>query len=334
VLGFALTSALGGILNYLVLAAAVRWNVIDRPSARSSHSEPTPRGGGTSIVLSSGSLIAGAYAAHVLSDPAILWILAGATVVAVAGLVDDRFGLRWQMRLALQSIAAVLASSAIGPCHILGNCSTGTTIALLLGACLSLAGTWSTNLFNFMDGINGIAALQAVFIGIAGAGIALAVGVPATHVLPLVALAGAASGFLPLNFPKARIFMGDVGSGFLGYALFFFPVLLSARDRVPIPVWCILWGSFLSDATVTLIRRAASRQRLHEAHRSHLYQRLARKWQSQIPVTLVFGLVNILWLLPLAVAAALFPDAALTLAAVALLPLVVISYRCGAGVPD
>ena len=333
-LAFALTSSFGGALNYLVRAAAVRWNVIDRPSARSSHSEPTPRGGGASIVLSSGSLIYGAYATHVLTDPAIPWILVSAAVLAVAGLADDRFGLGWQLRLSLQSVAAVLAMIAVGPCQILGDCTHVTAISWIVGASLCLAGTWSTNLFNFMDGINGIAGFEAVFIGLAGAGIALAVGAPVTHALPLVALAGAASGFLPMNFPKARIFMGDVGSGFLGYTLFFFPLLLSARDGVPVPVWCILWGSFLSDASVTLVRRASFRRRLHEAHRSHLYQRLALKWRSHIPVTLLFMVVNFFWLLPFAMAAAHLPNAAPLLAAIALLPLVVIAYWCGAGVSD
>jgi Fuc2NAc and GlcNAc transferase len=333
VLGFALTAAFGALLNYVARAAAVHWSFIDKPSARSSHSVPTPRGGGVSIVISSGTLIVGAYADHLLSDPAILWILSGATLLAAVGLVDDRIGLPWQLRLTLQFLAALLATNAIGLSNILGR-DPGIILSFLTGAVLSIAGTWSTNLFNFMDGINGIAAFEAIFIGMAGSAIALASGVPATHVVVLIALAGAAIGFLPLNFPTAKIFMGDVGSGFLGYALFFFPLLLSARDRVPVLVWCILWGAFLSDATVTLIRRTVSRERILEAHRSHLYQRLARRWGSHVPVTLVFCLVNIVWLLPLALAAALLPQAALALTAVALLPLLVVSYRFGAGAPD
>ena len=299
--------------------AAVRWRLMDSPNSRSS--VPTPRGGGLSIVLCvCGAIVLCLFDSNLTVD-ATWWILAGAVVLAITGLIDDRNGLPWHVRFALHIGTAALATTVIGPSHILASPSTFAAVAVF-GVVVAIGGAWATNLFNFMDGINGIAGQEALFIGLGGALASLAAGAQPAHLVPLLAIAGAALGFLPWNFPRARIFLGDVGSGFLGFSLYFFPLLLTAQDHVPSAVWVILWGTFLCDASVTLARRVVRRERLSQAHRSHLYQRLALRLNSHPRATMIYALINLIWLLPLALAAASHPNASVTIAIVALLPLV------------
>jgi len=136
------------------------------------------------------------------------------------------------------------------------------------------------------------------------------------------------------NWPPARIFMGDVGSGFLGFSLAVLGLSASRTEAAPVEVWAILGGVFLTDATVTLLRRIARGDKWLEAHRTHAYQHLARRWKAHIPVTVLATSINVVWLLPWAIFAAKVPARAPLFAAAALTPLAVLAFACGAGTEE
>jgi Fuc2NAc and GlcNAc transferase len=182
---------------------------------------------------------------------------------------------------------------------------------------------WLLNLYNFMDGIDAIAGAEAVCVALG----ALLLGGAATWLL----LAAAAGGFLLLNWPPARIFMGDVGSGFLGFALGVLAVDAAAWELVPLASSAILLGVFLVDATVTLVHRWLRGERLAQAHRSHAYQHAARRLGGHRPVVLAVVALNLVWLLPWAWAAKAWPAWSMAAVAAALGPLVLLAWGLGAG---
>jgi Fuc2NAc and GlcNAc transferase len=189
-----------------------------------------------------------------------------------------------------------------------------------------------------MDGIDGLAASQAIFMLLAAALLVLigtqgdAAGQPVFWWLPT--LAAATLGFLLLNWPPARIFMGDAGSTYLGFMIAVLALATIGLGWLSLWQWLILAAVFATDATVTLCRRLLQRERLFEAHRRHAYQQLARRWQSHRRVTLGVILVNVVWLLPLALLAGWYPGTGPALALLAYAPLVVLALRAGAGAPE
>jgi Fuc2NAc and GlcNAc transferase len=193
---------------------------------------------------------------------------------------------------------------------------------------------WMLNLTNFMDGIDGIAGVEAIAVCLGGA-ILYLVTVPGTKqwLAPLV-LAAATSGFLVWNWPPAKIFMGDVGSGFLGLML----AALSLQAARVVPTlfwsWVILLGAFVVDATVTLIRRVARGERFYEAHRSHAYQHAAQRWRGHLRVTLTVGAIDLCWLLPIALMVAVGSLDGLLGVFIAYTPIVAASLWLRAGKPS
>ncbi len=318
------------LLTGVVRHFAVRRGLLDVPNARSSHLAATPRGGGLAIVL----IATMAFVALAVSGemrPQLLWVLVGGGgLVAAVGLADDRRPVRAGMRLAVHLLAAVWAVYWLGGLdeltvghHALQLGWAGNGLAILVIM-------WALNLFNFMDGIDGIAASEAVFVtsavlpslgwlGVAG-------GVSAASLL----VAGTTLGFLVWNWPPARIFLGDVGSGYLGYLIATL-TLASVRDRPESAwIWLILGGLFFVDATVTVVRRFVSGERVHEAHRTHAYQRLARRFGHR-SVTVALLVIDVCWLLPCALWAALRPSQGAAATVVALTPLVALVVAGGAG---
>jgi Fuc2NAc and GlcNAc transferase len=182
-----------------------------------------------------------------------------------------------------------------------------------------------------MDGIDGIAAVESIFIAASGAILNLINGGDPGLTAVLFSLSAASLGFLFWNWPPARIFMGDVGSGFLGFIVSACLMATSIQGILPIEVLPILGGVFLVDATTTLIRRILQGNRWLEPHRTHAYQRMARRFGRHLPVTVIVLAINIVWLFPWAIATTLFPDNGRIYMAAALLPLVIISIIVGAG---
>jgi Fuc2NAc and GlcNAc transferase len=191
------------------------------------------------------------------------------------------------------------------------------------------------NVFNFMDGIDGLAGIEAVFLASAGALLNALAGGEFGTTAAMLALAAASAGFLVWNWPPASIFLGDVGSGFLGATLSV--LALSASDssaKIPLEVWGILAGVFLVDATFTLVRRMARGDPWLQPHRLHGYQHLARRLKSHSRVTLIVTVINCFWLLPWAWIAVHSPGLAKVALAASLAPLFACALLIGAGRPE
>lgn len=303
--------------------------LLDVPNERSSHARPVPRGGGVAIVL---AYLAGAAALWwqgSMAAPLLATLLVGGGLVAAVGFWDDHVDLPARLRFALHVGAALLAVALLGPVqHVPLGATTWIAPAWLAWPVSIVATVWLLNLYNFMDGIDGIAAGEAVCVSLAVLLIAHLVGAE----LPgLALLAAAAAGFLVLNWPPARIFMGDAGSGFLGYAFAVYLLLAANEDPRLLWVWLIALGVFWVDATVTLVRRLAAGQRWYAAHRSHAYQHAARRFGGHLPVTLAVIAIDLLALAPLAAVAAIRPEHAYICAALTVAALVALALALGAG---
>lgn len=278
-------------------------NLVDVPNVRSSHDTPTPRGGGLGIVV---VVLAAVIILNLIgefSSMVTLALLVGGALVAVVGFIDDHADVLPRWRFAVQVVAAAVLIAALGGMPPL---VFGSTIVDLEWSGDVLAGIfliWLVNLYNFMDGIDGIAGIEALTVSL-GATILLWLD-GATGLATLAAVVGAAAlGFLMWNWPPAKIFMGDVGSGFLGFTFGGLALLSHAQSAVSIFVWSILLGVFIVDALVTLVRRVANRQKFYEAHRTHAYQHAAIRFQSHTRVCVIVGVLNLAWLFPLAFLAA------------------------------
>lgn len=321
------------ILVGLARHVARRSGLVDIPNARSSHMAPTPRGGGIAIVVVA---VAAALINLILHQDrtarscAMVWIFAGG-LIAVAGGMDDIRGLSVRSRIIAHFAAAAFLLAVCGGLPPLpvpdGQIDLGVVGWILGGAAI----VWSINLFNFMDGIDGLAAAQAIFVFGSAVSLLAYSGALANSDLPLVAIAAASAGFLVWNIPPAKIFMGDVGSSFLGFAVAAGAILTAGRGRISLWTWLVLNGSFLADATTTLVTRLLSGQRGYEAHRSHAYQRLARKWKSHLAVVEVYAAINLAWCLPWAVATVRFPSVGPYITIAVLVPLGLLAVVVGAG---
>ncbi len=318
------------LLTGWVRRLAVRASLLDHPNERSSHAVPTPRGGGLAIVASLLVLIAALHCIEPLPTPMLASLLGSAALVAWVGWLDDRHTLAARWRFLAHVIAAVWsvwlmhgipAVPAFGHHFDLGWMGTGLAVAYLV---------WMTNLFNFMDGIDGIAGIEAVTVAAGGAACWwLATSTP-LWALPLM-LTAAVGGFLVLNYPPAKIFMGDVGSGFIGMVLGVLSLWTAQQATQVYWAWFILIGCFMVDATTTLLRRVSRGERFYEAHRSHAYQYASRRHGSHKVVSLAVGLINLLWLLPLALAVTTRRLDGLAGTLIAYAPLVWLAYRYKAG---
>jgi Fuc2NAc and GlcNAc transferase len=319
---------ISGALTQVVRRRALASGMLDVPNSRSSHVHPTPRGGGVAIVTSALAGVALLWRLDVLGLHVAAVLAVGGALIAAIGFIDDRFSLPALPRFAVHLLASLLLAMLLyldGP----------TTSAALLWSSAALAATvvataWSINLFNFMDGIDGLAASQAVFVSSASAVLCLFL-VGSNSVPLLFITAGACLGFLALNWPPAKIFMGDVGSGFLGFWLAALAIVLYTNDSLGLPTSIVLNSVFIADATATLLKRMLSGKKWYEAHRSHAYQHLARRWSSHARVTLLLWLVNIFVVLPLALASALMPEYAVGIAVACLLALGCAALAAGAG---
>ncbi|NUR33314.1 MAG: glycosyltransferase family 4 protein [Gemmatimonadaceae bacterium] len=280
-----LTGAVSLWLTGQVRAYALRHDVLDRPNARSSHVTPTPRGGGLAVLVAALLALAVGVAVGRIDARHALAFAPGMIVLGIVGWRDDHGGLTARLRLAAHAAAAAASLFVLGG---LPDLVIGTRVLHLgpVGTVLAAIGiVWSINLFNFMDGIDGIAGSQGVLIfGVAAVLFHLR-GAGSLATLSLV-FAAAAAGFLYWNWPPARIFLGDVASGALGFMIAVLAVAGENDRAVPLVAFGILGGVFVADTTITLVRRMRRGDRLADAHRDHAYQRLARAWGGHRPVTL------------------------------------------------
>jgi Fuc2NAc and GlcNAc transferase len=299
VLALAVATALSWALAGLVRRIAP----LDLPNERSSHVRATPRGGGLAIAV---VVLAGIVLLAAIGDiPArmALGLVGGGLAVAAVGWLDDKRGLGTVPRALVQLLAAAWTVTWIGLPSALGSGALG--IALAVVAVVAIA--WCCNLYNFMDGIDGIAGSEAVIVGFAGGWLLWRAGAPDLALASLL-IGAASAGFLVWNWPPARLFMGDVGSGLLGFLFGAIAVASVERGAVPLPSWLLLLGVFFFDATATLLRRMIAGERWYAAHRSHAYQRAVQSGLSHRAVTLATVAINLV-LAALAALAALIPGA-------------------------
>ena len=306
-------------------------NSLDRPNERSSHTVPTPRGGGIAIVVTSTLGVLLAVALEAIEIKVALALIVGGLAVATVGFADDHRGIPTRIRLSVHAGAALWALYVLDGVPALQIGAEAIELNGFWSVVSMLSIVWMLNLFNFMDGIDGFAASEAIFVTAAGSLLGIAMGVASGVSLAAAIVGGSCLGFLIWNWPPAKIFMGDIGSSYLGYIIAIL-VLISAVDSpVAIWVWLVLGGAFFIDATTTLVRRLARREQVSEAHREHAYQWLARRWESHRPVTMGLMIINVVWLLPFAVWCVLQPDRAAYIVVGAYLPLLIAAVLAGAG---
>ncbi|SDH17011.1 Fuc2NAc and GlcNAc transferase [Pseudomonas benzenivorans] len=314
---------------------ALARSLMDIPNARSSHSVPTPRGGGVAIVLAFLAALPVLAIANMLPW-AVMWGLLGAGAgVAVIGFLDDHGHIPARWRLLGHFAGAIWALFWLGGLPPLSLFGMSLDLGWLGHGLAAVYLVWLLNLYNFMDGIDGIASVEAICVCLGGALLYAMLGFagsvqPTAWVMPML-LAAAVAGFLYWNFPPARIFMGDAGSGFLGIAL----GVLSLQAAWVAPEllwsWLIMLGVFVLDATWTLMRRLLRGDKVYEAHRSHAYQYASRQFGKHLPVTLAVLGINLFWLLPIAIWVGLGGLDGLLGLLVAYLPLVVLAVKFKAG---
>ncbi len=329
-LAMALACCAAAFLTGAVRCYALTRRVLDVPSSRSSHTVPTPRGGGVAIVVVSLAALPWLAERGSLASN-VAWAMAGSgALVAVVGFVDDHRHVAARWRLLAHFVAAVWALSWLGGMPPLGLPIVGSLPGWFGSALLGVYLVWLLNLYNFMDGIDGIASVEAICVCLGGGLLYAIAGQPELAAAPAL-LAAAVAGFLFWNAPPATIFMGDVGSGYLGIVVGVLSLQAGWIASELFWAWQILLGVFVVDATVTLIRRLARGERVHEAHRRHAYQHASRRFGGHLPVTLGVALVNSLWLLPIAVCLVLGVLRPIPALVVAYVPLVILAIGLGAG---
>ncbi|CAN1599912.1 MraY family glycosyltransferase [Pseudomonas mediterranea] len=317
-------------LTWVLRRYALSRSLIDIPNARSSHSLPTPRGGGAAIVLSFLVAVPFLGAAEELTWNFAYALLGAGSAVATLGFLDDHGHIAARWRLLGHFFSAIWALLWLGGIPAISVVNTTVDLGWVGNVLAAFYLVWMLNLYNFMDGIDGIASVEAICACLGASLLYWLAGLDSLLAAPLI-LAMAVAGFLYWNFPPARIFMGDAGSGFLGVTLGLLSLHAAWYSPKLLWVWLILLGVFIVDASVTLLRRLFRGDKVYEAHRSHAYQFASRQYGRHLPVTLTVVAINLFWLLPIAACVALRNvDGALALV-VAYLPLVLLAIRFHAG---
>ena len=278
---------ISAVVTALGIHYARRRNLIDHPGQRRSHGEPTPRGGGIGLVAAALCLFAAEMIIlprEALTDLLGCWI--ALALVAAVGWIDDHRGLAARWRIMVHALAAAIVLAEMTSAAIsTGSAAAGApaiAYAIMLGV-IWLSLVWSINLHNFMDGIDGLLGWQALFVFLALAALMATSGADA-DAWHLCALAAAVAGFIPFNFPRARVFMGDVGSGALGLLIGICVLRQLTVSEVEPFSGLIACSAFVVDASCNLVSRMLRGKRWYSAHREHLYQWMVRAGMSHARV--------------------------------------------------
>lgn len=324
--------ACAAAMTAAVRSWAVRRNALVLPSDRCSHTIPTPHGGG--IAIASISIILGVLFSWLdwVPDSTMIAFMSLGFVMLALGVWDDFGDVSAKLRLCAHFVVVAIGMWSIPklPVFSVFGATIDSSVAFLLWPLLAVAWVWLINLYNFMDGIDGLAAIQALLLF---GGMALNfwfLGYLQWAWICLFIL-GAVLGFTILNWPPAKIFMGDGGSGFLGFIIGFMMLLSAAQTKVSMWSWIILLTLFIADATTTLIVRFFTGQNVLQAHRLHAYQKLARRAGRHAPVTLGYGAVMLLVLLPVSMLANVVPNSGPLLFGVLFVVACGVAFLLGAG---
>lgn len=325
--------ALAGCLSLMLTAGlrryAVSRSLIDIPNGRSSHTVPTPRGGGVAIVVTFLLAVLLLAVQQQMAMASVMAFVGAGGLIAVVGFMDDHGHIAARWRLLGHFIAAAWALYWLGGLAPLNIMGTAIALGLIGNVLAAFYLVWMLNLYNFMDGIDGIASVEAICACMGACLIYTMCGYSDLIGLPLL-LAAAVAGFMFWNFPPAKIFMGDAGSGFLGLVLGLLSLQAAWVSSQLFWAWLILLGVFIVDATFTLVRRLIRGDKVYEAHRSHAYQFASRRF-GHLRVTWAVGLINVFWLLPVALWVALTGHEGLLGISVAYAPLIALAIKFKAG---
>lgn len=317
-------------LTFVLRRYALAKSLMDIPNERSSHAVPTPRGGGVAIVVAFILALPALYSSGLLDVNLFYALLGSGLLVALIGFADDHGHIAARWRLLGHFVAAVWAlywMGGIAPVSMFGMEFQLGWVGSVLAAIYLV---WMLNLYNFMDGIDGLASAQAIFVCLAGCLVSLMAGNQSVLWVSLF-LSSAVAGFLLWNFPPARIFMGDAGSGFLGVVLGILSLYAAWGNSALLWSWLILLAVFTVDSTVTLLRRLVRGEKIYQAHRSHAYQYAARHFSSHKVVTLGVTCINVFWIFPMAVLVGNGYLDGLTGLVATYVPLVFLAFRFNAG---
>jgi len=305
-----------GVLSYFSCARALVMaetsGMIAYPGERQSHQHATPTGGGLGLIFS--IVVTTACLELMLSLPDFWWknVLPGVLLLTIVGWRDDKLPVSAMLRLLVQLAVSV---------WLLGfgwwEFSFKDMVILMV---IILAVVWLMNVYNFMDGSNGMAGFQGVFAGVTMA-VLFQLDGEYSMALIAVAVAAACAGFLPLNFPRARVFMGDVSSVPLGFIFAAFAVYGVQTGSLSLPLSILIMSVFIVDATLTLLSRAFRGERWYTAHALHVYQRLIARGWSHRRVLVVYQAINVMWVLPAIVLAKIYPQYAVVMLGLVLLSL-------------
>ena len=325
VLFFSFIVFISFLLTELIRRYTLKINLLDLPNERSSHSIATPRGGGLSIVV---VFLVGVGVHGLLPTNTVIALIGSGTLVAAVGFWDDYGHIAARWRLLSHFIAAFWALYWLGVMPGFQFFELTVNTGWLGIVFIAFVLVWLLNLFNFMDGIDGIAASETIFVSCSGAYFSWGNGFETLSFISLL-LAAATMGFLILNWSPAKIFMGDVGSGFLGLTL---GIIAYANiiDGGSAWTWVILLAVFLTDSGLTLLRRILNNERWYEAHCNHAYQHAAKKW-GHTKISLAVMVINLFWLLPLAFISHKNFDYRLWAVLMAYIPLIVLALKLKAG---
>lgn len=271
--------------TFIIIKIAKRHNIVDIPNYRSSHVEITPRGGGLAIVLSFYIGITLLYFKNLI-DPTLFWGLLSGIPIVIVGVIDDLRDVAPKFRLAVQFFSIILALFFIGPLNLLDFGFIVIKSKYILYPLCLFGGVWFINLYNFLDGIDGYAATEAIFVALATF---FFVGE-----VSLIIFAVSVLGFLVWNFPKARVFMGDVGSTLLGFILIVFGIYYNNSGQLNFLFWLVFTSLFWFDASLTVFRRLKNKEKLSQAHKKHAYQRIVQAGYSHTRTILYALLFNFL----------------------------------------
>lgn len=273
------------LLTWVIKNFSTKNRILDIPNERSSHSLPTPRGGGLAIVIAWYIGITILFFFGEVSRNLYFALLSGILLAAIS-LLDDVFDIRPVIRLSFQTITVIIAFILLKGIQTVYIGDKDIFQMIILDTITIVGMVWFINLYNFLDGIDGYASFEAITIG-------LALYFFTGQSINLILIA-AVSGFLIWNWPKARIFMGDVGSTQLGFILVVLGVYFHNEHKLPIICWLILLAPFWFDATLTLYRRWRNKEKLSQAHRKHIYQRLVQSGFSHLKVDIYLSVINLI----------------------------------------
>ncbi len=309
------TLVLSIVLCGLYIALARRWQLVDRPNERSSHEEPTPHGGGLPLLLafSAGWLLAAPWGLD------YIWLVTVTLCLMILGVVDDFRDLSARLRFIMYGVACISTAAVLFRTSL----QLPTIFILLQVVGLAFALLWALNLYNFMDGIDGLAASQCVLACVGAALLAQSGPDGSNYARICLLLAVSQLGFLLWNWAPARLFMGDAGSISTGFLMAGLAAYGGISGKISFATWAVLLAVFITDASYTLAWRLFTGQNFTQAHKLHAYQRLSRYWGSHRRVVLLVLGINIIWLYPMAWAVHQWPGSTLYFVILAYIPLLI-----------